>query len=158
LKTFIFKQDNSFGDRLEMTINASTKKNALVFIREYIIASTNSMKKSYNEQIDYVSERVQERIQNNKKYIDDCPSYGKEPRGIAQEAEYLYTEKFLCTNGVCYSLKDFEENGIVVLDYFGADAAKRTYIWTFDNEDYILDEIEQKEAGVISTTFVYCGR
>ena len=158
MKIFNFKQDNNFGDRLEMTISAESEEQAKGLIRQYIVENTEPMEESYKSSVEYIKSSFSKELKNVQKYISECPSYGKDKDSIDREEQNMMNEEKFCSGIKCYSINEFLADEDRILQEFGDKDAKRTYSWTFDNEPYALYEVKSEEPKIISTTFVYCGR
>ena len=155
MKVFNFGQANNFGDSLELTLVATSKEQAKEIIRQWIIENAFSI-------FEVDKNRASSMFIEKKQEIDDykriCKDYNKSDAQIAREIKFAMNEKVLCVNGTCYSVNDWLADKKGINDIFYQEDLKRTYLWTFDNEKYDLDEVQMDKSGVVSSTFVYCGR
>jgi len=149
MKRFRFEQDNSFGDTLVLDLNASDINEAREIVREFIKDNTSSMSEVFKEEVQYMKEMVEEQIERCKRFheseIDEMP-------------ELALNHKYWVCGKKQVSIQDYLNNPEQFLNDFGLDASKNTYIWTFDNCEYFLEEINTEIKGVQFSQFVYTGK
>jgi len=151
MKVYQFEQSNNFGDTLSMIINAENEQDAKDQVKKFIIEKTNSPEKAYSEEVEYVKNSFEKVIRRVQDYIINYPEQ-------VNHKKLSYAEKILCTSGTCYSIDDYLADPEGLCKIFAEEDSKRTYLWFFENEEYLLEELCPTERGIVSYDFIYCGR
>jgi len=156
LKNFKFKQDNNFGDSLEMIATGYSKEEVSLVIRNWIVENTRSKEEQIELSNNLVNMSYNQRKNEYKKYLNANVTRKKSQKDLDSDAYKFLHEKFYCSEKNCYSLNDFENKYDEIKKEFAEENAKRTYIWHFDNDEYDLTEIVPDVPGVLDVRFVYC--
>ena len=153
MKTFIFKQDNDFGDTLSMTVIAPDIEEAKNIIRLYIIKNTRAPKSAYSHGIDVIRDMVEESTKHwERLQAEDLDN--KHTQFFLNQ----YEEKsFFLTSTEKYSINDFKKDDSLY-EFFAEREAMRTHLWFFENKEYKLDEIDTTQSSIANVDFLYSGK
>jgi hypothetical protein len=147
MKNYIFEQDNNFGDKLLLVLTAEEENHALSLVKEFIIKNTDSKETSYKKRIEYIKSIIEEEKLNLLKNFKNKKLDSKELIFYLEEKTIIYNKETL------YSINNFLSNKNLY-DKFGKQAENQTYIYFFENEPFILKEIDSNETGVVFTNFI----